>query len=66
MNYFQHHTNDEVFADIVYVPVNIRLRKLRLTFFGHCWRCRTYTYQAVSDFLNLHGSGADKSMTGFY
>ena len=61
VNYSQHLTNDEVFADIAYVPVNIRLRKLRLTFVGHCWRCRTYSYQAVSDliFWKLHGSGAN-------
>jgi hypothetical protein len=62
VHYSQHLTNDEVFANIPYVPVNIRLRKLRLTFVGHCYRCRKYSYQAVSDliFWKLNGSGAEK------
>ena len=50
------------FNGIDYIPVEIRLRKLRLTFIGHCWRCRNYSYQAVSDliFWKINGSGGDK------
>lgn len=54
-------TNVEVFEGIDFVPVDVRLRKLRLAFVGHCWRCRTYSYQSVSDliFWKLNGSGGN-------
>jgi len=42
---------ETIFADIGYVPPDIRLRKLRLKFIGHCWRCRDYAYQSVSDLI---------------
>jgi hypothetical protein len=41
----------EMFLNIGYIPPVVRLRKLRLTFVGHCWRCRTYSYQSVSDLI---------------
>ena len=42
---------ETIFVDIGYVPPDIRLRKLRLKFIGHCWRCRDYAYQSVSDLI---------------
>ena len=41
----------KIFVDIGYVPPDVRLRKLRLKFIGHCWRCREYSYQSVSDLI---------------
>ena len=62
VHHTQRLTNEEIFEDIDFMPVDIRLRKLRLTFVGHCWRCRTYSYQSISDliFWKLHGSGDKK------
>ena len=57
-------SHKDLFAGIGYVPPHARLRKLRLTFVGHCWRLRRYTsaYQSVSDliFWKLAGSGSDR------
>jgi hypothetical protein len=62
VHHTQRLTNEEIFEGIDFVPVDVRLRKLRLTFVGHCWRCRTYSYQSISDliFWKLHGSGDKK------